>query len=217
MWCAVGLDEPISAPWLEKQGKLGSPQFYPSNAYVNIVQRSASRLLAWILSRIVGASVGFRGAVESVSVGEIKLSLRQSLVKLGMGIISKDPKLQTAKATIEVKELKVDISKDGGSKPNLSVKLHILPISVHYIQMLSGIVEKPSTPFIYEEFSLSCEFGHGREAVVVVRNVDINCEEIVVNLNEELLSKNKKPPVVGSTADSITAPSLRINNLQFQH
>lgn len=145
----------------------------------------ASGLLAWILSRILGASVGFRisgwkclrdvvvkfkkGAVESVSVGEIKLSLRQSLVKLGVGFISRDPKLQvlicdlevvmrpstkspgkkktrkshasgrgkwmivgniarylsvcvtdlvlkTPKCTIEIKELNVDISKDGGSK-----------------------------------------------------------------------------------------------------
>ncbi|XWS25397.1 hypothetical protein CRYUN_Cryun27aG0064900 [Craigia yunnanensis] len=207
----------------------------------------------------------FQGAVESILVGEIKLSLRQSLVKLGAGIISKDPKLQvlisdleivlrppskssqkaksrkphtsgrgkwmvvaniarflsvsitdlvlkTPKATIEVKELKVDISKDGGSKPNLFVKLHILPISVHAIQMLSGIMEKPSTPFSCDEFSLSCEFGHDREAGVVVRNVDINCGEIVVNLNEELLSKNKKPQVgfsqtdevKGSTADFVT-------------
>ena len=70
--------------------------------------------------------------------------------------------MQTPKATIEVKELKVDISKDGGSKPNLFVKLHILPISVHAIQMLSGIMEKPSTPFSCEELSLSCEFGHDR-------------------------------------------------------
>ncbi|XVF36567.1 hypothetical protein REPUB_Repub19eG0068700 [Reevesia pubescens] len=241
----------------------------------------ASRLLAWILSRIVGASVGFhvggwkclrdvvvkfnKGAVESILVGEIKLSLRQSLVKLGAGIISKDPKLQllicdleivlrpsskssqkakfqkprssgrgkwnvvaniarflsvsitdlvlkTPKATVDVKELKVDISKDCGSKPNLFAKLHILPISVHSVQLLSGIMEKPSAPFSCEEFSLSCEFGHDREAGVVVRNVDINCGEIVVNLNEELLSKKKKPPdvfsqtdkVKGSAADSVT-------------
>ncbi|XP_017981411.1 PREDICTED: protein SABRE [Theobroma cacao] len=241
----------------------------------------ASRLLAWILSRIVGASVGFRvggwkclrdvvvkfnkGAIESILVGEIKLSLRQSLVKLGFGIISKDPKLQvlicdleivlrpstkssqkaksrkprtsgrgkwmvvaniarflsvsitdlvlkTPKATVEVKELKVDISKDGGSKPNLFVKLHILPISVHAIRSLSGIMEKFSAPFSCEEFSLSCEFGHDREAGVVVRNVDINCGEVVVNLNEELLSKNKKSSdvfsetdrVTGLTADSVT-------------
>ncbi|OMO57566.1 hypothetical protein COLO4_35270 [Corchorus olitorius] len=245
----------------------------------------ASRLLAWILSRIVGASIGFRvggwkclrdvvvkfnkGAVESILVGEIKLSLRQSLVKLGFGILSKDPKLQvvicdleivlrpstkssqkaksrkprtsgkgkgrgkwmvvaniarflsvsvtdlvlkTPKATIEVKELAVDISKDGGSKPNLFVKLHILPIYVHTIQLLSGIMEKPCAPFCCEEFSLSCEFGHDREAGVVVRNVDINCGEITVNLNEELLSKKKKQSdafsesdkVAGLTADSLT-------------
>ncbi|TYH17963.1 hypothetical protein ES288_A05G232900v1 [Gossypium darwinii] len=236
----------------------------------------ASRLLAWILSRIVGASVGFRvggwkclkdvvvkfnkGAIESILVGEIKLSLRQSLVKLGAGIISKDPKLQvlicdlevvlrpsskssqksrprkprssgrgkwmvvaniaryfsvsvtdlvmkTPRATAEVKELKVDISKDGGSKHNLFVKLHILPISVYAIQMLSGFMEKPSASFSCEEFSLSCEFGHDREAGVVVRNVDINCGEIVVNLNEELLSKNKKLPDVFTQTDKVTGPT----------
>ncbi|XP_039049976.1 protein SABRE isoform X2 [Hibiscus syriacus] len=228
----------------------------------------ASRLLAWILSRILGASVGFRvagwkclkdvvvkfnkGAVESISVGEIKLSLRQSLVKLGAGIISKDPKLQvlicdlevvfrssskssqksrsrkprtpgrgkwmvvaniaryfsisvtdlvmkTPKAAAEVKELKVDISKDGGSKHNLFVRLHILPIYVYAIQMLSGIIKKPSAAFRCEEFSLSCEFGHDREAGVVVQNVAINCGDIVVNLNEELLLRNKKPDVFSQT------------------
>ena len=42
--------------------------------------------------------------------------------------------------------------------------------------------------------------------------MDINCGEIVVNLNEELLAKKKKPhdvssqtdKVTGSTADSVT-------------
>ncbi|KAL7250902.1 hypothetical protein ACSBR1_012839 [Camellia fascicularis] len=62
----------------------------------------ASRLSAWILSRIMGASVGFQGAVESVSVGEIRVSLRQSLVKLGVGFISKDPKLQVLICDLEV-------------------------------------------------------------------------------------------------------------------
>ncbi|XAR62067.1 hypothetical protein NMG60_11016662 [Bertholletia excelsa] len=125
-----------------------------------------------------------KGAVESVSVGEIRLSLRQSLVNLGVG---GEPKLmvlisdlevvmrpsnkstkksrsqksrgsgtsgrgkwmvvanvarflsisitelvvKTPKATLEVKELGVDISKDGGSKSVLFVKLHILPIAIH--------------------------------------------------------------------------------------
>lgn len=66
----------------------------------------------------MGASVGFRvggwkclrdvivkfkkGAVESVSVGEIRVSLRQSLVKLGVGFISKDPKLQVLICDLEV-------------------------------------------------------------------------------------------------------------------
>jgi hypothetical protein len=43
-----------------------------------------------------------QGAVESVSVGEIKLSLRQSLVKLGVGFISRDPKLQVLICDLEV-------------------------------------------------------------------------------------------------------------------
>lgn len=91
--------------------------------------------------------------------------------------------LQTPKATVEVKELIVDISKDGGSKPNLVVKLHILPIYVHIGEpriscdqssnlntgepfsaghSLFPMMEKYSAPFSCEEFSLSCEFGHNR-------------------------------------------------------
>lgn len=91
--------------------------------------------------------------------------------------------LQNPKATVEVKELIVDISKDGGSKPNLVVKLHILPIYVHIGepriscdqspnlntgetfsagQASFPMMEKYSAPFSCEEFSLSCEFGHNR-------------------------------------------------------
>ncbi|KAJ0087364.1 hypothetical protein Patl1_08685 [Pistacia atlantica] len=263
----------------------------------------ASRLVAWILSRILGASVGFRvggwkcvrdvvvkfkkGAIESVSVGEIKVSLRQSLVKLGVGFISKDPKLQVLicdlevvmrpssksskktktrkprssgrgkwmvvantarflsvsvtdmvvkmpKSTIEVKELTVDISKDGGSKPGLLVTLHILPIFVYIgeprisydqssnsntggcissSQASFSMMEKSSAPFSCEELSLSCEFGHDREAGVVIQNVDITCGDVTVGLNEELLSKKKKSPdafvhtekVTELTSDSVAS------------
>lgn len=86
--------------------------------------------------------------------------------------------LQTTKATVEIKELEVDISKDSGSKPNLFVKLHILPIVVHMGeprfcsdqssnlgyegQSSCAIMERSSASFICEEFSLSCEFGHDR-------------------------------------------------------
>ncbi|KAM1120062.1 hypothetical protein ACFX2J_043987 [Malus domestica] len=251
-------------------------------------------LLAWILSRVVGASIRFRfggwkcirdlvvefkkGAVESVSVGEIKLSLRQSLVKL-FGFISKDPKLQVLicdlevvmrpssrstakakprrprttkansgrgkwmvvaniarylsvsitdlvlkmpKASIEVKELKVDMSKDGASKQNLIVKLQISPIvvlrsdprvscdlsnfstggSISASQSSSSMMERTSALFICEDFILSCEFGYDREVGVMIKNVDIACGEITVNLNEEMLSKSKSSSQTSSQPDN---------------
>lgn len=245
----------------------------------------ASKLVAWILSRIMKASVSFKvsgwkclrdvtikfekGAVESVSVGEIRFSLRQSLVKLGVGFMSRDPKLQllisdieivtrisnqstkktesqksrrsrsspgrgkwmvvanmarflsisvtdlvvkTPKATVEVKDLGVEISKDGGTKPSILVKLQLLPVIVHpgeprisfdqsssfsngesftAGQTCSAMIEKSSAPFVCEEFHLSSEFGHDREAGIVVKNVDISIGEIVLNLNEELIRGKK--------------------------
>ncbi|KAG6398690.1 hypothetical protein SASPL_140157 [Salvia splendens] len=220
----------------------------------------ASRLLAWILSRVMGASIGFRiggwkclrdvvlkfnkGAVESISVGEIRLSLRQSLVKLGVGFIARDPKLQvlicdleivfrsskkspqkarsrksrssgrgkwmvfvnmarflsvyisdlvlkdiqkfvlyvymTPKATLDIKELRVDISKDGGSEAGLFVKLLLFPITVHLGEsrvasdqtVVSGesssanqLTDGVCAPFSCEEFSLLCELGHNRSVL----------------------------------------------------
>ncbi|XP_057729107.1 protein SABRE [Arachis stenosperma] len=261
----------------------------------------ASGLLAWILSRILGASVGFRvggwkclrdvtvkfkkGAIESISVGEIKVSLRQSLVKLGVGFMSRDPKLQvlicdlevvlrpsnksigkkktrksrasgrgkwmivgniarylsvcvtdlvlkTPKATIEIKELNVDISKDGGSNSNLLVRLQIVPITVYIgeprvscdqLSNLSGggcsgqesitAMERSTAPFVCEKFSVSCEFGHDREVGIIIRNLDISSGEVTVNLNEGLLLKNKSSlesssgseKIIGSSVDSLSA------------
>ncbi|KDP41499.1 hypothetical protein JCGZ_15906 [Jatropha curcas] len=261
----------------------------------------ASRLLAWILSRIIGASVGFRvggwkclrdvvvkfrkGAIESISVGEIRLSLRQSLVKLGVGFISRDPKLQvvicdlevvmrpsnkgtpktrtqrskprnsgrgkwmvlaniarflsvsitelvvkTPKAMIEVKEVRVDITKDGSSKPNLFIKLQILPVVIHMGEprvscdqssnfesggCIStsdgsfGMMETPSASFSCEEFSLSCEFAHDREVGVIIQNVDVTCGEVAVSLNEKILLKRKTSDASSKTdktvVDSVAA------------
>ncbi|KAF5818651.1 putative FMP27, GFWDK domain-containing protein [Helianthus annuus] len=245
----------------------------------------ASKLVAWILSRIMKASVAFKvggwkclrdvtikfekGAVESVSVGEIRFSLRQSLVKLGVGFMSRDPKLQllisdieivtrasnqgskktgsqksrksrsspgrgkwmvvanvarflsisvtdlavkTPKVTVEVKDLGVEISKDGRTKPSILVKLQLLPVVVHVAeprisfdqsssfsngesftagQTCFASIEKASAPFVCEEFHLSSEFGHDREAGIVVKNVDITIGEVALNLNEELISGKK--------------------------
>ncbi|CAN0873521.1 Protein SABRE [Linum grandiflorum] len=76
----------------------------------------ASRLVALILGCVVGASLRFRvggwkslrdivvklkkGPVESVSVGEIRVGLRQPLAKLSVG--SKDPKLQLLICDLEI-------------------------------------------------------------------------------------------------------------------
>lgn len=276
----------------------GSPaKFLFGFLFVSIILWSifvfASRMLAWILSRAMGASVSFRvggwkclrevgvkfnkGAVESVSIGEIRLSIRQSLVKLGVGFISRDPKLQvlicdlevvmrasskiskkaksrksrksgrgkwmvvanmarflsvsmtelvvkTPKATVEVKELTLDLSKDGGSKPELFVKLLLAPISVHLGESrvscdqssthggsfpsndrLLAMTERVSAPFSCEEFSLMCEFGHDREAGVVVRNVDIATGDVFIDLNEELLLKRNAEDAFSSTDVAIKA------------
>ncbi|KAK9047048.1 hypothetical protein V6N11_052911 [Hibiscus sabdariffa] len=250
--------------------------FFSIFGSVQLSCKSALRLLFWILGKTVRVSIGFqiggwnclrdievklkKGALESISVGEIKLSLCQSSVKLGTGIVSRNLKLQmliskpeivlrpssksskkakshkssssksssgkgkvmvvgniarflsvsitdfalkTPKAAVGVKGIKLDIIKDGGSKPNLFVMLHISPISVQVVQLLSGSMEKPSAPSSCEEFSLSCEFGHDGEAGLIVRNVDINFGEIIVNLNEELLSKNKKLPDESSQSDKV--------------
>ncbi|WVZ20165.1 hypothetical protein V8G54_007487 [Vigna mungo] len=198
--------------------------------FLHFYCRFASGLVAWILSRILGASVGFRvggwkclrdvvvkfkkGAVESVSVGEIKLSLRQSLVKLGVGFMSRDPKLQvlicdlevvlrppdktpgkkktrksrasgrgkwmivgniarylsvcvtdlvlkTPKSTVEIKELNLDISKDGGSNCDLISNLSGEGCSSSGQASITAI-ERSSAPFYCELFSVSCEFDHDR-------------------------------------------------------
>lgn len=90
--------------------------------------------------------------------------------------------MQTRKAIVEVKELKLDISKDGGTKPNLYVKLHVIPILVHLCesrmmsdesssigferctasQTSSATSDRSSAALFCDEFSLSTEFGHDR-------------------------------------------------------
>lgn len=221
-----------------------------------------------------------KGAVESVSVAEIRLSLRQSLVKLGVGFFSKEPKLQilisdlevvvrsskkssrksrsrksstsgrgkwmvmsmarflsvsvtelnvkVPKANIEIKELRVDISKDAEPKQALFVKLKLLPIVVHlgetgilFDQFSSSnddgltstgqascsLMERTSS-FCCEEFSLLSEFDHNREAGVVIKNLDVTSGEVLLNLDEELFTRQKSPP----------DPSLSsgVENLSFE-
>lgn len=85
--------------------------------------------------------------------------------------------MQTPKATLDIKELRVDISKDGGSEAGLFVKLQLFPITVHLGEsrvasdppVVSGgsfsanqLTDGVCAPFRCEEFSLLCELGHNR-------------------------------------------------------
>jgi hypothetical protein len=104
-------------------------------------------------------------------------------IKIFLFIKNLSRTLQTPKSTVEIKELNVDISKDGGSKSSLLVKLQILPILVHIgeprvnceqLSNLSGggcnstchasiaAIERSSAPFFCEKFLVSCEYGHDR-------------------------------------------------------
>ncbi|KAJ0254517.1 Protein SABRE [Hirschfeldia incana] len=271
-----------------------------------------SRFSAWILSRVLGASVAFRvggwkclkdvvvkfnkGAIESVSAGEIKLSLRQSLVKLGVGFLSRDPKVQvlicdlevvmrsttsiknvskaksrkprnsgrgkwmvvaniarflsvsvadmvvkTRKAIMEVKELKLDISKDGGTKPNLYVQLHILPIMVHLCesrimsdqsssssferstasQTTSATLDRSSAVLYCDELSLSTEFGHDRAVGIFLRNVEVISGDVTLTFDEDSFAKRKQSSstlhsdevVTSTTADSSAKNSPKEHQL----
>ncbi|RWR77330.1 protein SABRE [Cinnamomum micranthum f. kanehirae] len=256
-----------------------------------------ARLLAIFLSRVVGVSVAFRvagcnclrdvivqfkkGAVESISIGEVKLCLRKSLVKLGSNVISREPKLQllifdfeivtrpsekklkartqrprstgkgkgkgkwmvvanmarflsvsvtelvvkVPKATIEIKDLVVDISKHGRSLSTLCVKLHLLPFLVHmgdsrlsYEQSSTfnqgegkaiglgsvAMMERNSAYFICEELSLTCEFSHEREVGATIKDVDIMIGEVTVNLNDELFVKKTVDTRLAASLDSST-------------
>lgn len=100
--------------------------------------------------------------------------------------------------------MRVDISKDGGSKPTLFVKLHLLPIVAHMGeprvscdlppnyniggcisdgQASSSINERPFAPFSCEELSLSCEFGHDRYFSFLLCDRELLIFDFVDNLS----------------------------------
>ncbi|KAJ9545445.1 hypothetical protein OSB04_025152 [Centaurea solstitialis] len=268
--------------------------------------RFISRILGLILSRVLKASVGFRfsgwrslrdfsikferGAVESVSVGEIKLCLQQLLVRPDVESLSKDPKLKlmisnievvtrtpdksskkskprkpkssksksnkgklmaganmarflslcvrglvvkTPKATLEIKDLTLDITKDPGSKPSMYLKLQILPIVIHLgephvgcdslssfkgSQSLSSrhgsTLDKSSGHFICEEFGLLVEFGSHREMGVIVKNIDLSLGEISVNLDEDSIPKKQKSSDSHANEPAQSTPDPNVDKKQ---
>ncbi|WOK92495.1 protein SABRE-like isoform X1 [Canna indica] len=78
----------------------------------------AVRLVTWILSKTIGVSIAYqvagcnclkdvfvtfkKGATESILIGEIKLGLRESLVKHGLNFFSGDQRLQLSISDLEV-------------------------------------------------------------------------------------------------------------------
>lgn len=60
-----------------------------------------------------------------------------------------------------MKELALDIFKDGGSGQNLFVKLNLAPVLV-YLGDTQVNSNQTSAPSSCEEFSFSCEFGLDR-------------------------------------------------------
>ncbi|RLN19084.1 protein SABRE isoform X1 [Panicum miliaceum] len=249
-----------------------------------VVFTFAARLLAWFLSRVLAASVGFRvagfnclrdvtikfhkGSVESVSIGEIKLSFRKSLVKLSFGFISKDPKLQllindleivtrsssqnkkvrksarprstgkgkwlvtssmarllsvsvtdliikVPRGAVDIKELTVDTLKIAGPNHILGVKLHLLPLNVHFgdlglaadpmgsCNLLDAFQsdhasvsnsEKSLAPFVCEDLLITCDFGHEKEKGIKIINLELKCGHVIANIDERLFRKKHTVP-----------------------
>ncbi|CAH9065797.1 unnamed protein product [Cuscuta epithymum] len=256
--------------------------------------RYTTKLVFLFLRYVMGVSVEFqvsglkslrhvvvklkKGTVESISIGEIRFSVRQLIVKLVTGFLSRDPKLKvlindleivlrasrkrtqnkrphssqkthksgcrkwtvianmarflsvsitklslkTPKAAVEIKELALDIFKDGcGSKPSSTVKLNLVPVLVYLgdtqvnssqaslcagyapSKTLVASSEKTSAPFKCEEFSLSCQFGLDREAGMAVNSVDIRSGDVSLCLNEELIFKKRSATDAFSQAENV--------------
>ncbi|KAL6893652.1 hypothetical protein ACP4OV_007750 [Aristida adscensionis] len=217
-----------------------------------VVFTFAARLLAWFLSRVLSASVVFRvagfnclrdvtikfrkGSIESVSVGEIKLSFRKSLVKLSFGVISKDPKLQllindleivtrsssqnkrisksvrprsTGKGkwlvtssmarllsvsvtdlmvkvpngAVDIKELTVDTFKIAGPNHILGVKLHLLPLNVHFgdFGLTSDSMGSCNPVDAFQSDQL--------EKGVKIINLELKCGHVIANIDERMFYK----------------------------
>ncbi|XP_010440972.1 PREDICTED: protein KINKY POLLEN isoform X2 [Camelina sativa] len=137
--------------------------------------------------------------------------------------------VQTPKATAEIKELELDISKDRGSG-NFFIKLYLLPIfvqigephviSTHSPEMNSDISlnrqtssqtaegsVSSSSSLHCEKLSLSCEFGHNRQSSPSIKNVEVDLADAVLNLNEKLLLKKKSSTSAASTGEVIQSSS----------
>jgi len=111
------------------------------------------------------------------------------------------------KSSFEVKELKLDIFKDGTSSSSLGVKLHLMPCNIFLGEQrtyehdssysfkesifsvgrtFSANTDNNSAPVYFEELLIVCQFGYAREMGVTIKRIEGTCGEVLVNLNEDI-------------------------------
>ncbi|KAL7583710.1 hypothetical protein Lser_V15G44672 [Lactuca serriola] len=175
----------------------GDPKLLFVISELEVVTRTAEKTTKTTKSRRPKTSSGSRKPGKKLMVIAnvarfFSLSVRDLVVK-------------TPKASLEIKDLGLDLSKDPGSKPSVYLKLQMFPIVIHLGDNIScskgseslrvgdgSTIHKSSAYFICEEFGLLFEFGHHREMGVSIKNIDISLGEVSVDLNDDLISKKKK-------------------------
>ncbi|KAD4586171.1 hypothetical protein E3N88_23772 [Mikania micrantha] len=186
------------------------------------LERFASRLAALFLSRVLKASVGFRlcgfrsfkdvrikferGAVESISVGEIKLCILKSLVKVGGDFISRDPKLQLLITNLEVvtriynKSSKQSTTrkpkKSSGSKPGKGKVMAVANIARFLsLSVRELVVKTPKVTLEIKEFGVDMSKDQGSKPSMYLK---LQILPIVIHMGE---------PHITGDASTIEKPS----------
>ncbi|XP_017701995.3 protein SABRE-like isoform X2 [Phoenix dactylifera] len=176
---------------------------------------------------------------RSRSVGRGRWMILTNMTRF-LSVSVKELILKAPKAATVVKDLKVDISKNEASNSVLDVKLHLISFLVQicdsqlsfdqsssfyqggYLvagQTCSTSLDMNCAPFMCEDLSITCQFGHHREQGVKINNLDVTCGDIIVNLNENLFIKTKREPDTstsddgdeGATLDFMSAKKLQKN------
>ncbi|PKU72499.1 hypothetical protein MA16_Dca014542 [Dendrobium catenatum] len=96
------------------------------------------------------------------------------------------------------------MSKSGGSTPVLNIKLYLIPLLVQIWESkttldqfsfdqweYSASAENSCAPFICEDMSVASELSHDKEQGIQIKNLDMRCGDITVNLSENLFAKTK--------------------------
>ncbi|CAN4115175.1 unnamed protein product [Withania somnifera] len=149
--------------------------FYVVSAILWSIIKFSSRLFIWILSRVMKASVSFHvggcnclrdaaGAVESISISEVRLSIRQSSVKLGAGLISRDPKLHLLICGLKVNKSRKPRKVGRGKWMVVANIARFLSVS-----LTETVVKTPKAGLEVKEMTLDISNNSGPEPVLSVK------------------------------------------------